>query len=157
MLSRDVDLMRSIPLFSHFSEDQLRLIAFSAEPIEVFAGTTLFRDGSRARGGYVVTAGEIRLTPSDPDQSELDVGPGSLIGELALFAPVTRPATAVVVADARLIDISRDLLLRVLDEYPDMAKRLQKFLSSRLELLVRDLSVAERALLNADDFVFRSG
>ncbi len=156
MLRRDVDVLSQIPVFSQFSEDQLRLIAFSAESVEVFAGTTLFREGSPARGGYVVTEGTVRLDPRDPDQAEVVAGSGALIGELALLAPTLRPATATVIEDTRLLDISRDLFRRVLEEYPDMAGKLRRFLSGRLHLLSRDLKGAERALLNADDFVFRS-
>ena len=56
MLDRDIDLLRPLPIFAHFDEDQLRLIAFSAERKEFESGAVVFREGELADSGLLVGA-----------------------------------------------------------------------------------------------------
>ncbi len=60
-LARDIDVLRRVPLLSQFTEDQLRLLAFSAETMQVSKGGTVFNEGERADGGIVLTIGKVQL------------------------------------------------------------------------------------------------
>ena len=71
---------------------QLRLLAFGAEMRAYRAKQVIFRQGDLADSGFVITEGQIRMTISENGfdlQSQI-LGPGSLIGEMALMAE-TRP------------------------------------------------------------------
>ena len=147
-LGQDIARLRALPIFSEFQDEQLRLIAFSAEPLDLPAETVLFREGAAADGGYVVTSGLVRLQCAGEEGpvEKGRVGPGALIGELALLCPTTRPATAETVERSALMAISRRLLRRVFEEYPDMAGQLRQSLARRLHLMTTDLDQARRAL-----------
>lgn len=151
-LDQDVLLLKSIPLFADFPVEQLRLIAFSAEPHSLPAGTVLFRQGAEAEGGYVVMSGAVRLVRERPDgpQEVAVAGPGALIGELALLCPTTRPVTAEIIEPAELYAITRRLLRRVLQEYPEMAERLRLALSQRLRVMMDELGRTRERLLAVD-------
>jgi CRP-like cAMP-binding protein len=152
-LDQDVAFLQSIPLFSGFPSEQLRLIAFSAEPLRLPEGTMLFREGAEADGGYVVVTGAVELSTSRADGSE-DVavaGPGALIGELALLTPTTRPVTAMTIEPTELLSVSRRLLRRVLEEYPDMAERLRAALSDRLKRMSFELGQVRERLDSIPD------
>ena len=145
MLNSDVDLMRSLPLFGRFDSEQLKLIAFSARQETCPEGPVLFREGESADCGYLITDGSVLMTEAaDGEDVERAIyGRGALIGELALLTPTDRPATAVTRSECTFLVITRDLLRRVLEEYPDMAVELQDYLRERLARFSHDLATAK--------------
>ena len=149
-LDQDVDFLKSIPLFADFPDEQVRLIAFSAEPLRLPEGTTLFREGAQADTGYVVVSGAVELVTETAQgrRAEAVAGPGALIGELALLCPTTRPVTAITIEPTELLVVSRRLLRRVLEEYPDMAERLRFALSQRLATMSAELARTRERLLS---------
>lgn len=151
-LDHDVLLLKSIPLLADFSVEQLRLLAFSAEPHSLPPGTILFREGAEAEGGYLVLSGAVRLSKErDGATEEVAVaGPGALIGELALLCPTTRPVTAEIIEPTELYAITRRLLRRVLQEYPDMAERMRSALSLRLRTMMDELGHTRERLMSID-------
>jgi CRP-like cAMP-binding protein len=151
-LDQDILILQGVPLFADFPVEQLRLIAFSAEPLKLPPGTTLFREGAPADRGFVVVRGAVKLTTQGDDgPRELAVvGPGSLIGELALLCATTRPATATTSDHTELLAVSRRLLRRMLEEYPEMAGRMRAALSQRLARLTSELGGARERLLAMD-------
>ncbi|MEJ8574942.1 cyclic nucleotide-binding domain-containing protein [Microbaculum marinum] len=151
-LDHDVQLLQSIPLLSDFPAEQLRLIAFSAEPLKLPADTMLFREGADANDGFVLVSGAVQFfTTVDGVEEEIAIaGPGALIGELALLCHTTRPASARTIEPTELLAVSRRLLRRVLEEYPDMAERLRQALSERLSTMTKELGGTRERLLSID-------
>ncbi len=133
-LDRDIDYLRQVPLLSEFSDEQLRLFAFSAENITVDAGAELYHQGDRTEAGFVIVSGRISLEAQDENgRSELaSFGPGSLLGEMALFVETTRPNSAIARERSEVIRIRRALFKRMLLEYPEIAQALQVKLGDRL-------------------------
>lgn len=150
MLNSDIDLLRPLPVFAHFGEDQLKLIAFSAEREKVDSGTVLFREGDAANSGLLVMEGSVLMTEQvNGEEVERAIyGPGSLIGELALLTATERPATAIARADSVFMVITRGLMRRILEEYPAAARELQSYLHERLMRFNDDLK-SSRVAQNA--------
>jgi CRP-like cAMP-binding protein len=124
-LARDMDLLRQVPLLSEFPDEQLRLLAFSAENVNYRDGEVLFISGERADGGLVIATGSVSLEGEGGSDEVLDTfGPGSLIGETALLVETRRPARAVANGATEVIRIRRALFKRMLQEFPDIARRL---------------------------------
>ena len=94
-LARDMELLRQVPLLSEFPDEQLRLLAFSAENVTYRDGEILFSAGERADAGLVVASGAITLELEDGSAKPVTFGPGSLVGETALLVETRRPARAV--------------------------------------------------------------
>jgi CRP-like cAMP-binding protein len=145
-------LLKSVPLFSELSTEQLRLLAFSAVRQELARDQVLFREGSKAQSGYIVASGVIELTSGDGGERRLitTCETGSLIGELALFIEATRPATATAIVTSEVLEIDRKLVVRMLNEYPHVALRLRAILSERLSATVSELGRVRRALMDID-------
>ena len=140
-LTSDIDLLKQVPFFADFNDDQLRLLAFGAESRMYRAKQVLFRQGDLADSGFVITQGQVRMTISQDGidvQSQI-LSPGSLIGEMALVAETRRSAMATAIEDVQAIQIRRVLFRRVMDEYPDLAALMQDRLSVRLNNMVADL------------------
>jgi CRP-like cAMP-binding protein len=143
--------LRSVPLLGLLDVDGLRLLAFSGEPKRFAAGATLFRAGDRSDGGYVVLEGRIAVrgpkAGAEPDQR---LGPGSLVGQVALFIRTQRTATAVAEEDTEVLRISPTLMGRVLEEYPVAALRIRDALASDVAHFAEGLERV-RAMLAGND------
>ncbi|WP_035832303.1 cyclic nucleotide-binding domain-containing protein [Kaistia adipata] len=144
-LEQDIARLSMVPLFAELATDHLRLIAFSATRLELADGRVLFRADAKALSGFVVMAGEIALSRGSGDDTvELGrYGPGTLLGESALFVETRRPATATAVGDTLVVEIDRTLMRRILTEFPDVAARLHAQIADRLIETVGELGALE--------------
>ncbi|MDK9698470.1 MAG: cyclic nucleotide-binding domain-containing protein [Siculibacillus sp.] len=136
-LERDIDLLKSVPFFDGIPAEPLKLLAFSADSREFADGRFLFSAGDPAEGGMIVVEGRVDLvdeTRSPPKVLER-LGPGALIGELALIVETTRPATAIAVGPARVLVVRRSLFRRMLGEYAEIAVTLRDRIAERLAAL----------------------
>ena len=149
-LDRDIDLLKSIPFFEGIPAEPLKLIAFSADGREIEDGRFLFSAGETAEGGYVLIEGRIDLVDerSTPPQVLERLGPGALIGELALIVEVERPTSAIAVGPARVLAVRRSLFRRMLEEYPEIAVTLRDRIADRIAALGPDLTRIHDRLAN---------
>lgn len=148
-LDDTIGLIARAPLFGLLERDALRLIAFSAETRRLRAGEVLFLRGDRSDGGYIVTAGELVVSRSDAEPG-IAAGPGSLIGQTALFVRMNRPSSAVARLASSVLRISPTLMRRVLDEFPGGAAELRDAVEADLGELTTGLERVRRMLLAID-------
>nr|WP_321455214.1 cyclic nucleotide-binding domain-containing protein [uncultured Cohaesibacter sp.] len=151
-LTSDIVLLKQVSFFRDFDDDQLRLLAFGAEMRAYRAKQVIFRQGDLADSGFVITEGQVRMTISQNgfDQQSQILGPGSLIGEMALMAETRRSAMATAIENVKVIQIRRVTFRRVMDEYPDLAATIHDRIAGRLAGLVDDLERV-RSKLGHDD------
>jgi CRP-like cAMP-binding protein len=138
-LDDTIALLKKVPLIGRFDPDALRLLAFSAETRPLRDEEVLFSRGDRSDGGYVVLSGTIGIAPG-PDEPEIVIGPGSLIGQVALFARIDRPATATARGAAEVLRISPTMIRRVLAEFPAAAQGMRDAMAADLQGLTADLT-----------------
>ena len=135
-----IEMLRAIPLFKPVDPEALRLLAFSAVRRQLRPGDILFRRGELAEGGCLVVSGEIVLDRTDDGAPSPHVfGPGTLIGQLAMFAPLNRSATAIARDAAAVLVFSRELMLKVLDAHPESAATLRHALTGQMRDLATQL------------------
>lgn len=156
-LAQDIAILKQIPMLSEFQDDQLRLLAFSAESMEYSRGQRLFDQDDRADGGLVITGGTVSLQTRAADGfEEVDrVGQGTLLGETALLAENRRPCRAEALDGVRIIRIRRALFKRMIQEYPELARRLLEQRVSKFRHTVAALQpvgdkMAELEQINAE-------
>lgn len=145
-LESDIKLLGTVPMLSDFTEDRLRLLAFSAESRDFRDGQRLFTAGDRADCAYVISSGQVAMfAPDDSEKPTSLVGRGALIGELALIVDGERATTAVARGKVETVLIRRPLFRRMLDEFPDIAVGLHKRLSQNvLKTTERLMTVRDR-------------
>lgn len=135
----DIGLLRKLAFFEPFDQDQLRLMLFAADRRTLKAGEILFTRGSLSTSGFIIQSGSIALRPNHEFGEETVLGPGTLIGEMALIIPSERPCDAVAKETSSLIGLPRTLLHRLLTEYPETARKLRVQLMARLADFSTDL------------------
>jgi CRP-like cAMP-binding protein len=108
----------------------LNVLAIGAEHKNLEFGDELFKKGDEGDCGYVVKRGAFRVAAVERI-NETIVGPGALIGELAMMIVMPRPATAMALESSTVIRLSRSLFQRVLESHPEAARRLRDEMAAR--------------------------
>ena len=131
----DNDVLRQAPLFSSLDDEAAASLRSSMSETRIGRGDVLFHEGDSGDRLYVVTDGKIKLgrTSADGRENLLAIlGPGQMFGELSLFDPGPRSATATAVTPCTLMSLGHDELLRWLEDQPGVARALLHQLAARL-------------------------
>lgn len=137
------DLIRQAPLFTGLSEAEQKNIAEKFEEGSAPVGAALFQAGAPGEALYLIGQGFVRLTTSG-GSSLATLGPGSVLGEDALFRSSVHELTAMVIADVDYWALSDEQLRAVILEYPAIGIRLGQNFGSQIaqmqDYLIRALS-----------------
>jgi CRP/FNR family transcriptional regulator, cyclic AMP receptor protein len=139
----DIDVVRKAPLFSALDDEAARALMESMTASRLERGDVLFREGDRGDRLYVIGEGKIKLglTSNDGRENLLAIlGPGEMFGELSLFDPGPRTATATAVAETQLIALGHEDLTSFLSGRPAVAATMLAALARRLRRTNETLS-----------------
>ena len=131
----DEAVVRKAPLFSALDDAEASSLRESMVPVKVSKGNTLFKEGDDGNRLFVVLEGKLKLgtTSSDGRENLLSIlGPGEMFGELSLFDPGPRTATATAVTDARLLSLAHDQVIGLVSAHPKVSLQLLGRLAQRL-------------------------
>ena len=138
-IEEDIRFLERVPGLAMLGREPLRIVAIGAESRSIHAGEVLFRRGDAAEAAYVVQEGSFRLTADETRDPGETVGPGMLIGDIALLTETKRPVTATACEPSTVMRIPRSLFLKMLESYPDAARRLRDNLLAHTEQATREL------------------
>jgi CRP-like cAMP-binding protein len=143
----DIGFLERVPTLRLLGRPALRILAIGAENRYVHSGEVLFNAGEAADAGYVVQEGSFNLAGPAAEAAEpITVGPGTLLGELAMLTETTRAATAKAIEPATVLRIPRTLFLKMLEGFPEAAARLREDMTSRANRSARDMYVVRSVL-----------
>jgi CRP-like cAMP-binding protein len=140
----DISFLERVPTLNTLGRQALRILAIGAETRYIHGGEVLFNSGEEADGGFVIQEGRFNL--SSDDGRDITVGPCTLLGEVALFTETTRPTTATALEPSTVLRIPRPLFIKMLDSFPDAARKLREILASRLDQSAREFHNVRVAL-----------
>lgn len=129
------DSLRRVSLFSGLDDDSWRSLRSRLKESARHRGDLIFTEGDAGGELHVILAGKVKISRSAVDGREnllAVLGPGDLFGELSLFNPGRRTATATAITDAQLATFSHDDLRPVIIEQPEVAAELLRALAERL-------------------------
>ena len=144
----DIAFLERIPSFALLGRPALRIVAMGAETRNLRPGEVLFRAGEKADGGFVVQVGSLALQPygAEDGAGEVVVGPGALLGELSLLIENARSVTATALEPTGVMRVSRSLFLKMLEGFPDAARRLRDHIGARVEQAAQEMSEVRGSL-----------
>src|SRR5690348_14778171 len=131
----DNEVLRQAPLFSALDDEAATALRGSMSETKLRRGDVLFHEGDAGDRLYIVMDGKVKLGRSSSDGREnllAILGPGEMFGELSLFDPGPRTATATAVAETTLLGIGHDAMQTWLTDRPEVSKQLLKALAQRL-------------------------
>ena len=143
----DIAFLERVPALAILGRDALRILAIGTENRYVHEGVTLFAEGEQADGAYVVQEGSFDLVTRDKGNAAIVVGPGALIGEVALISETRRPVSAVAREPSSVVRIPRQLFLKMLESDPEAATRMRDALAARVNQTANEFARVRAGLV----------
>jgi CRP/FNR family transcriptional regulator/CRP/FNR family cyclic AMP-dependent transcriptional regulator len=125
--------LQRVPLFSGFDEGELRRVAELSRIAEVAAGTAVTQMGEPGDSFFLIIDGAVTVRTPLGAGSQLQ--PGDFFGEMSLLDGEPRSATIVAATDVRLLIVDRAHFWRLLEQTPDLGRRILTILSRRVRRL----------------------
>jgi CRP-like cAMP-binding protein len=122
-------------MLEHLSESDLDNLLVFARRAHFAGGETLFRQGDPGHAMMVLVAGRVKIVVHGGDGRELMLailGPGEILGEMALLEGRPRSADAVALDDCDMVVVQRRDFLPFLERHPEIAIRMLQVLSDQL-------------------------
>lgn len=144
----DIAFLETVPVLALLGREALRILAIGAESRYVHNGSALFNEGETADSGYLIQGGSFSVSSSrDPEGTRpMIVRAGTMLGELALLTETTRTVTAVALEPSNVLRITRALFLKMLEGYPDAARRMRDDMIKRADAIARDIHAIRSVL-----------
>lgn len=133
-LDQDVAILARMPALHGFEPDALRLLAFAATHATLQPGDLLFDVGEVAEGAVAILSGRVILADLALDV-RAEARPGDLLDEMAMYVDTERAVRAEAAEATTVMVLSRDMVRRVLVEFPASAAAVRDSLSGRLDRL----------------------
>ncbi len=129
------DVLMQAPLFIALDAEAAAALRASMVEQRITKGDTLFVEGEPGDRMYVIIDGKVKLGHASADGREsllAVVGPGEMCGELSLFDPGPRTATATALTDVIVVSLGHEALRPWLTGRPEVAEALLAALAQRL-------------------------
>lgn len=129
-------ILADIPLFNGLSEPQLADLAMIVTDQQFKRGTTIFAEGDRGVGFYILIEGQVKIYKMSVDGKEQTLhifGPGEPFAEAAVFTGKSYPAYADAMQNSRVLFIPREAFVTLIGKNPALAMNMLGALSQRLK------------------------
>ncbi|MBA2522233.1 MAG: Crp/Fnr family transcriptional regulator [Solirubrobacterales bacterium] len=129
------ELLARVPLLADLEAGELERIAQVAIPRSFPKGSRVFHEGDRSDASYVIRSGEVRVTREHSDGRAIalaTLGPGELVGELAMLDGGVRSASVEALTDIELLAVSATDMKGLLERNADITTKLVVALAQRL-------------------------
>ncbi len=123
--------LKGLAFFEGFSDSELDRVAELADDVEVDAGELLIDQGRVGQECYVIQTGEAGVFVGD--EHLVTLGPGSMVGEMALIDRRPRSATVMANTPMTLLAFDTKAFKQLLREMPKAEERVHALLASRLK------------------------
>ena len=142
-------VLRAVPLFSSFPEDQLRTLATMVNRKSLPRSAMVMAAGDPTDSLYIVLSGRLKVMMSDADGKEVILsilGPGEFFGEMGLIDDSPRSASVIGIEPCELLSISKRDFNKCLADSFEMAMAVMRGLVQRLR--EADRKIGSLALLD---------
>jgi anion transporter len=129
------DTIRTNPLFSGLSREDIAKILGKLEEKSFSAGTTVVSQGDKGDSFYFIQSGAVQVileSGGGRRESIAVLGPQDSFGEMALFSGEPRSATIITVKDTTVWRLSREAWNELIEKYPTWLLHFCATLSKRL-------------------------
>jgi anion transporter len=129
------DTIRTNPLFSGLSREDIAKVLGRLEEKSFSAGTTVLSQGDKGDSFYIIQSGAVQVVLEGGGgrrESIAVLGPQEGFGEMALLSGEPRSATIIAVKDTTVWRLSREAWIELIEKYPTWLLHYGATLSKRL-------------------------
>jgi len=130
------EFLSTVKGFDGIQWDDLQSLADEARLNTYAPGRELMRAGEPGDTMHVIRSGLVKVPivdESDVEKMVFHLGPGELVGEMALLTGEPRSADVIAVHETTTVSLDRSTLQPLLEGYPNLARFLTEILGRRLE------------------------
>lgn len=120
--------LAAIPLFSDLPPDELAAVALVAGELDVPVGQAVTKEGDFGHTVFAVESGTADVIMDGATVST--VGPGEVIGEIAVLASGRRTASVVATSPMRLLSFFKRDVWKLEDRAPEAGRRLRELIGA---------------------------
>jgi len=124
------DMLHALPLFSGCNKRELETVGGLADEVRLREGTILTEEGEPGHECFVLLEGGADVKIGR--RTVAHIGPGEIVGEMALLESEPRTATVVTTTKTRVLVMTRPVFTTVLEQCPNLARRVMRTLARRL-------------------------
>jgi signal transduction histidine kinase len=139
------EVLRGLPYFADLPQTLLDQVCRNSEKIKVEAGTTIIEEDSLSEDMFVIVDGELTVTKQGTDREVTlaSLGPGEVVGEIALLDNAPRTASVTAATPATLIRIPANAFEDLIQD-SRVVRRMFRTVTSRLRGIEDTLRHEER-------------
>ena len=148
------ELLRQVPLFALFDEEELAVLAAQVEVKSFAPRQRIYKAGDPPGRSYLMVSGSVAVTTVDEDNQEVTVdqpGAGELFGFASMMGQTPHQTNAVASEESVCIEIDRDDIFHLLQNKPHAGMDLLTVLSKQIHA-AQDL-VRHRATRNPNEVI----
>lgn len=151
-------------------ESAVATVTKELQTVDFARGCTVFSEGEPADRLYIIISGKVKIGQRSPDGHDhllAIMGPPDMFGELSVFDPAPRTASATTLTEVSAVSLDSDKLRGWMVDRPEVAYQLLRLLARRLrrannkvtDQIFTDVPgrVAKQLLLLAQQFGTREG
>ena len=140
-----------IAIFRGLKPLQITEIARRAERIIYRPGETIIEEDCIGDAAVLIVSGDaVRVAGPDYKGSPERVGPGSLVGEMAMLVESMHSSTVIARGNVKALRLNRREMLLQMEQDPTLAEHFLDRISGRLKVLAEDLRAVDRAFQQSD-------
>jgi CRP-like cAMP-binding protein len=105
------------------------------QPLDFPRGHTVFAEGEPGDRLYIIISGKVKIGQRSLDGQEnllIIMGPSDMFGEMSIFDPSPRTASATTITEVRAVSMDRNALRAWIADRPEIAEQLLRVLARRL-------------------------
>jgi CRP/FNR family cyclic AMP-dependent transcriptional regulator len=130
MTAVDVDRLAKLPLFGELDQHDLSHVAGWVSEKRFGDGDVLIEEGELPTDVFLLETGTVDVTHED--QLIATLGPGDVVGEIALIEPQRRTATVTATSAVRTVALSVEDFSSMDAEMPEITRQLRTIAERRL-------------------------
>ena len=145
----DSNLLKSVPLFSSMSEEQLRLLHPCLQHRRYSRGNYILREGDQTNALYLIVTGKVKILIKDKQGREVILaflGKNDFFGEMGLLDGQPSSASVETIEECHFLQLSKAGFLAALQQNFELAMVIVNNLVKRLR--VADRKIESLALID---------
>ena len=124
-----------IPLFSDLKKEELSRVMEKIQAKKVAHGEPICKEGEPGNSIFIISQGRVAVSRQHPSKGQItlsELKEGDFFGEFGFFSNSRRQATVAALVDTDVLEITKENLQEIIQEYPSVSRVLFKFYKDRV-------------------------
>lgn len=147
-------ILPPIPLFSDLKEEELSRVMEKIQSRHFGKGKAICKEGDPGNSIFIISHGKVAILRQQPGKGKTKIAElkeGDFFGEFGYFSKSRRQATVETLEDSEVLELTKEELQKIVQEFPGVSLVLFKFYKERVldnllanSVLFQDFSPGER-------------